>query len=101
MEAIPQEQSGLQPSTALTPASASDMVRKKLNAKRSSNHMSTAVGGRDDRMLFITLNVSDGTLMWQDGVNGPTPDMMDQTPDENVALGFGCLMGRRFEKFEL
>lgn len=66
-------------------SSSSEMARKKPATKRSSNNMSTAVGGRDERLVFITLHFSDGTEVWQDGVNGPTPEMMDQTPDESGA----------------
>lgn len=32
--------------------------------------------------LILALNWSDGTTTWQDGINGPTEEMLDNTPDE-------------------
>lgn len=32
--------------------------------------------------LILSLDWSDGTTTWQDGVNGPTEEMLDNTPDE-------------------
>jgi hypothetical protein len=42
---------------------------------------------RDDRIRFLYLDPqrSDGTEVWGDGVNGPTPDQLDETPDKNGA----------------
>lgn len=38
--------------------------------------------------LILSLDWSDGTTTWQDGVNGPTEEMLDNTPDEKGSQDF-------------
>jgi hypothetical protein len=72
------------------PTSTDTMRKKPLvtygssqNTKRPAGDISSV--GRDPRIRFLCLNNTDGTEVWHDGVNGPTPDMLDQSPDENGA----------------
>jgi hypothetical protein len=72
-------------------STSTDTMRKKpvvtygssQNAKRAAGDISSV--GRDPRIRFLCLNYSDGTEVWHDGVNGPTADMLDRSPDENGA----------------
>jgi len=88
-----------------------DMVKRKAptntygsgNAtKRSAGSISTATQdlGQGPRVRFLKLHYSDGTEVWQDGVNGPTPDMLDMTPDDNGAQTYMRPVAR-FEKKEM
>ena len=67
------------------------------NAKRPANALTPT---RDARAKILNLHYSDGTEVWQDGVNGPTPEMLDPTPDENGAQCYMRPVGR-WEKKEV
>jgi hypothetical protein len=81
-----------------------DTMRKKplvtygssQNTKRSAGDINTV--GKDPRIMFLTLHYSDGTEVWHDGVNGPTPDMLDSSPDENGAQCYMRPVGRLEKK---
>ncbi|KAA8904983.1 hypothetical protein FN846DRAFT_779235 [Sphaerosporella brunnea] len=65
--------------------------------KRSAGEISNIA--RDERFRFVLLHNSDGTEIWHDGVNGPTPDMLDPSPDENGAQCYMRLVGDKEKKY--
>lgn len=67
-------------------------------AKRGAASISTSQ--KDPRYSILQIHFSDGTAQWQDGENGPTPDMMDQTPDENGVQSY-MRQVNRWEKKEI
>jgi len=65
--------------------------------KRAAGAISNGDGaGGDSRVQLLQFNRSDGTEVWQEGDNGPTPDMFDDSPDEK---GGQCYM-RSIERYE-
>lgn len=50
--------------------------------------MATSVNMAELPALILSLDWSDGTTTWQDGVNGPTEEMLDNTPDEKGSQDF-------------
>jgi hypothetical protein len=66
------------------------------DAKRAPGDISSV--GRDLRCMCLALHRSDGTEVWRDGVNGPTDDMLDQSPDENGDKCYMKLVERKEKK---
>jgi len=62
--------------------------------KRAAAAISNGADGGGDsasRVRVFVLHRSDGTEVWQEGDNGPTQEMLDNTPDEK---GNNCYMRR-------
>jgi len=80
----------------------SEMPRKKApgttNATISTKRPRGSEGDNGVRMLKI--HYSDGTEVFQDGVNAPQSEMLDPTPDKHGALNYMRPVGR-YERKEI